>query len=100
MIEARGRQRFLLEAVQPLGIVGKAGGQDLDRDLALQPWIGGAIHLAHPARPERRDDFVGAEPHTWRQRHYWIADRRLQIADFTDVRLPTSDLRESHNPRQ
>ncbi len=39
-------------------------GQDLDRDLALEVRVRGAIDLAHPARAERRDDFVGAQAST------------------------------------
>ncbi len=35
--------------------------ENFDCDLAPEPRILGAVHLAHPARPERRQDFVGAE---------------------------------------
>src|SRR5439155_18763993 len=50
--------RFLLEASQPVGIVGEYVGQDFKRHLATQPGVPRAIHLAHPARTKRRYDFV------------------------------------------
>ena len=37
------------------------GRQDLDRDLAPEPRVARAVHLAHAAGAERRDDLVGAE---------------------------------------
>jgi len=41
--------------------VGAGAGEDLDRDFALQPRVAAAIHFAHSARAEGRDDFVGPE---------------------------------------
>ena len=38
--------------------------QHLDRDLASEPRVAGAIHLAHAAGAERGDDLVGAEAGT------------------------------------
>ena len=42
-------------------IAGEGLGQDLDRDVAIQLRVARAIHLAHAAGPEGREDFVGAE---------------------------------------
>jgi len=42
-------------------IVGDLGGQHLDRDLAAETRIACAIHLAHAARAEQRDNVVRAE---------------------------------------
>ena len=35
--------------------------QDLDRDVAVEPGVAGAIDLAHAARAERAEDLVRAE---------------------------------------
>ena len=50
----RGRgARFLLEAAQTVGVGGKGRGQHFDGDIASEPRIARAIHLAHPAGSER-----------------------------------------------
>jgi len=36
-------------------------GQRLDGDVAAEPRVARAIHFAHAARAERRDNLVGAE---------------------------------------
>ncbi len=60
MVEtARGRG-LLLEAVETIRVLGERRGQDLDRDLALEPRILRAVDLAHPPGADRREDFVGA----------------------------------------
>ena len=38
-------------------MLGKRGGQNLDRDLAAELGVLGSIHLAHSAGADRRDDF-------------------------------------------
>jgi hypothetical protein len=53
--------RLLLEAAQPLLVPGVVGGQQFQRDLATEPRVLGQIDFAHPALPQRRDDFVVAE---------------------------------------
>ena len=40
---------FALEPREAFGIGGERLGQDLDRDVALQVGVAGAIHLAHAA---------------------------------------------------
>ncbi len=49
MIEGRERDRLALESRQAIGIGGNRIGQDLERDIAVQFGIAGAIHLAHSA---------------------------------------------------
>ena len=61
MIERGERLRFTLEARQAIRIVRKRFGQDLDRDVAIQFRIAGAVHLAHAAFADRRGHFVNAE---------------------------------------
>ena len=62
MIEGRGGARLLLEAGNAILIGRDARGQDLNRDLAVQPAIVRAIDLAHSAGAEQRGDPVWAEP--------------------------------------
>jgi hypothetical protein len=52
--------RLLREAALTIGITGSVPVQDLDRDLAGEARIAGAVDLAHPSRAERREDLVGA----------------------------------------
>jgi hypothetical protein len=50
-----------LEARQPLGILGEDVRQDFQRDVAVELGVAGAIDLAHAARADGGDDFIGAE---------------------------------------
>ena len=61
MVERGGRLRFLLEPPAS-DRVGHLRCQELDGDGPVEPRIARAIDLAHPACPEERQDFVGAEP--------------------------------------
>jgi hypothetical protein len=58
VVEAGGGAALPVEAVRPLlmvaVIVQYLGGQRLDGDRPFQPQIQGALHLAHPAAPQRR----------------------------------------------
>src|SRR5262249_17923057 len=58
MVQRREHLRFASESREPFRIEGERGGQDLDRDLALQLRVARAVHFAHPTRAERRDDLV------------------------------------------
>ncbi len=60
VVERGEHLRFALEARQALRIGGKHLGQDLQGDVPPEPRVAGAIHLAHPTRAERTDDFVKA----------------------------------------
>ena len=44
-------------------------GQDLDRDVATQPRVARAVDVAHAARANQRDDFIGAEPRAGGEGH-------------------------------
>ena len=57
------------EARERLGVAGQLLGQDLDRDLAVQPRVPRAVDLAHAAGAERGDDLVRAEPGSCRKTH-------------------------------
>ena len=62
------------------GFAGEALGElrvgNFDRDIAIQPGIMRAIHLAHAALADGRKDFVGAE---------FVADRKRHTRDFSLV---------------
>ncbi len=51
--------RFALESIDPVGILGEGGCDDLQSDIALQPGIAGSVDLAHPAGAKEADDLVG-----------------------------------------
>jgi hypothetical protein len=55
MIQAGQHACFPLEARQPIRIGGKRLRQYLDRDVAPEPGVTGAVHLAHSAHA---DSFV------------------------------------------
>ena len=61
MREVRDGARFTVEAFAKLRVPGERVRQDLDRDRAIETGVTSLIHLPHPAGPERREDFVGAE---------------------------------------
>ena len=53
--------RLALESGEAFGIGGDRSRQDLDRDVAIEARVAGAIHLAHTAGAERLQDLVAAE---------------------------------------
>ena len=61
MVQRRERLRFAREPREPIGIVRERVGQDLERDVAIQLRVAGAIHLAHAAFADLGGDFVDAE---------------------------------------
>ena len=61
MIERGQGARLAAEPRQPIGILRAERRQDLDRDVASELRVAGAIHLAHAARADRRVNPVGAE---------------------------------------
>ena len=56
MIQRGEHARLALEPRQPVRIVNDRIGKDLDRDLAVEARIAGAIDLAHATGAERADD--------------------------------------------
>src|SRR5207244_901076 len=53
--------RFALEANFELRVLREFRGQNLDGHAAIEPRVPPPPHLPHPARPDRRDHFVGPE---------------------------------------
>ena len=62
MIQAGQNAGFSLEASQPIGIGGEGPRQYLDRDVAPEPGVTGAIHLAHPTDTDPFACEIHAEP--------------------------------------
>jgi len=69
VVEARQHLRFPFEARETLRVGCEVRRQHLERHLAPQLLIGRAPHLAHPARTERLEHLVTAEPVAARQAH-------------------------------
>src|SRR5687767_1172012 len=85
MVQSRERLCFAGEAGQAFAIAREDLRQHLDRDVAIELRIAGAIHLSHAARAQRSDDFVRTETGARRQDH---APERI-IAGL-GTRLPCS----------
>jgi hypothetical protein len=69
MIQCGSGARLLLEACEAFVIERQTGRQDLDRHFASESRVSRAIHLAHAAGTERRDDFIWAETIAWGEAH-------------------------------
>ena len=65
MIQGRERLRLALEPRQTLRVRGERIGQDLDRDLAAETGIGGAVDRAHAALAELGSGFVDQTGAEW-----------------------------------
>ena len=78
MRQRRDRQGLALEPRQGIRIRRERLRQHLDRHLALQLRIPRPVHLSHPARAQRRDDLVGPEARSGRQRHLAARDELLE----------------------
>jgi hypothetical protein len=69
VIQGGEHLRLTLEARQSIGVVGEEIGQDFQRDVAIEPHIARAIHVAHAARANQGRCLVGAESGARRKRH-------------------------------
>jgi len=61
MIERGQHASLAVEPSSTVWVSQKYFGQDLDRDVASEPCVAGAIDLAHASGPEERDDFIRAD---------------------------------------
>ena len=86
MVERREHLRLSLETRQAIRIVRE---QILDRDVAIEPQVARAIHLAHAARAELGDHFVGAKFGAGCQGHELGASQMIQRS-FKLSTWPTS----------
>jgi hypothetical protein len=70
VVQAAGGLRLLLEAPQPVRVVGEGGRQDLDRDVALQALVARAIDLPHATGADDSHDLVRSEPGAGREAQF------------------------------
>jgi len=82
-----------LEAREAIGILREGCGQRLDRDVAPEARVAGAIDLAHAAGAERRDDLEGAEAGSGGQGHRGTLPERDVVADPEQAVLPLDAMR-------
>ena len=66
VVQGRKELGFPLKAGETIGIGSKRVREDFDSDVAAEPRIAGAIHLAHPARAEQGRYFVRTDASAWR----------------------------------
>jgi len=69
MVERAGSLGFLFKAMQTIGALGERRRQNLDRDVAIQFLIAGAIDLTHATRAEFGADLVTAKFGAGLERH-------------------------------
>jgi hypothetical protein len=69
VVQRRENSRFPLEASEPLRIACERTRKNLDRYVAAELGIAGAIHLAHASGPDEAADLIDAEPRSLRERH-------------------------------
>jgi hypothetical protein len=58
MIQAGDGFCFAVEALAQIRAVGEMSGQNFYRDNSVEAGIAGPVHLAHPARTDRGENFV------------------------------------------
>ena len=69
IVQRGNRARFLLEALPRFRIRRERAGEHLDGDRAIEPRVARAVDLAHAARANRGDDFVGTKTRARLERH-------------------------------
>src|SRR6516162_6038592 len=77
----RNGLRLSLEPSAPVRIRSEVQRQNLDGNIAIQPRIPGAIHLAHSARSERTDNLIWAERHAWLDAHVC----HIMLTSFVEI---------------
>jgi hypothetical protein len=69
MVEGRQDVRLAAKPSDAVGVLPEGLRQHLDRGLALEPRVTGAIDLAHAAGAEGGGDLVRPDLGPWPQRH-------------------------------
>jgi hypothetical protein len=73
MVQRREHFGFRLKAGEAIDICGHRRREYLDRDLALQVRVGGAIRLAHAAHAEFGHDLIGTKARADHRGLFWAA---------------------------
>src|SRR6266542_2932418 len=63
------RLSLLLEAAQPVGVLGERGGKHFDRHLTLQACVPRGVHLSHSSGSQGRENLVRTKATARRKRH-------------------------------
>ena len=71
MVQRREHSGFTLKAGKTFRIIDEISGEDFDGHVAREFRVARAIHLAHAARANLRDDFVGAETRARGDAHFF-----------------------------
>ena len=92
MIQRSQCTRLAAEASQPIRVARELMRQGLDGNVAAKLAIVRAIHLAHTARTDRREDFINAESLAGAKRHDYQVYRasRRRWAKSRITRKPES----------
>jgi hypothetical protein len=102
-VRERGERLGLaLEAREHRGIASERGGEDLERDVAIELEVARAVDLAHAAGADGRDDFVRPESVAGREPHGEIVSPAGQLSAISEPwggsRQPTSWDVAAHTP--
>src|SRR5919204_6203368 len=68
MVERPCCAHFLFEATEPLEVHREALRQHLDRDIATDAWVAGAVDFAHPPRADQAYNLVSTDQRAGRER--------------------------------
>ena len=86
VVQAGEHLRFPLEPGEPVGVSGEGVRQDLQRDIAAELGVGGAIDLPHPAFTDQGGDVVMPQPRTDLEGHLCVY-RVVRRSDRAILRL-------------
>ena len=99
VVERRGDLRLALEALAELGVLGQLGGDQLERDRAVQREVDGAVDDAHAAAAGHRLDPVAADHRTDLELRHDAGLYRPKRADHYGRRHAPRTLRRRHSAR-
>ena len=84
VIECGHRHGFVAQALPRVGVGGRVGREQFDRDPPIEAGVVGAIHLTHASRADGRENLIAAEPRAGRQRP--LIHHARQSADRSGTR--------------
>jgi hypothetical protein len=75
MVEGRGMARLTPESIDELRVVGEAGAEHLDRDIAIEESVMCEVHDRHPALADHLEQPVAASEDALGLYHLAISPR-------------------------
>ena len=95
MIQRGQHHGFALKAGESVSVGSKRRGKNLQRHIATEFPVAGAVHLAHPPGAERLEDFVVADPRARIECHLtWAAI----VTGFLTAQAKTRRVRSVSHP--